>query len=68
MQTIKVGLLGLGTVGAGVVQILQQQAELMAQRLGARLVLAKVATRHPERERDQAHPHVHRVAWRADPA
>jgi homoserine dehydrogenase len=52
MQTIKVGLLGLGTVGAGVVQILQQQAELMAQRLGARLVLAKVATRHPERERD----------------
>jgi len=52
MQTIKVGLLGLGTVGVGVVQILQQQAELMAQRLGARLVLAKVATRHPERERD----------------
>lgn len=58
MQTIKVGLLGLGTVGAGVVQILQQQAELMAQRLGARLVLAKVATRHPERERDVKLPDV----------
>jgi len=58
MQTIKVGLLGLGTVGVGVVQILQQQAELMAQRLGARLVLAKVATRHPERERDVKLPDV----------
>jgi len=58
MQTIKVGLLGLGTVGVGVVQILQQQAELMAQRLGAQLVLAKVATRHPERERDVKLPDV----------
>ena len=58
MQTIKIGLLGLGTVGTGVVQILQQQAELMAQRLGARLVLAKVATRHPERERDVKLPDV----------
>ena len=58
MQTIKVGLLGLGTVGTGVVQILQQQAELMAQRLGARLVLTKVATRHPERERDVKLPDV----------
>lgn len=58
MQTIKIGLLGLGTVGAGVVQILQQQAELMTQRLGARLVLAKVATRHPERERDVKLPDV----------
>ncbi len=52
MQTIKVGLLGLGTVGTGVVQILQQQADLIAQRLGARLELVKVATRSPERERD----------------
>jgi homoserine dehydrogenase len=51
MQTIEVGLIGLGTVGTGVVQILQQQAELIAQRLGARLRLSKVATRHPQRER-----------------
>jgi homoserine dehydrogenase len=51
MQSIQVGLLGLGTVGTGVVQILQRQAALLAQRLGAQLRLAKVATRHPERER-----------------
>ena len=51
MQSIQVGLLGLGTVGTGVVQILQQQSALLAQRLGAQLTLAKVATRRPERQR-----------------
>jgi homoserine dehydrogenase len=51
MQSIQVGLLGLGTVGTGVVHILQQQGALLAQRLGAQLTLAKVATRRPERER-----------------
>jgi homoserine dehydrogenase len=52
MQTIQVGLLGLGNVGTGVVKILQQQADLIAERLGARLLLTRVATRHPERQRD----------------
>ena len=52
MQTIQVGLLGLGNVGVGVTQILQQQAELIAQRLGAQLALKKVATRTPERPRE----------------
>jgi homoserine dehydrogenase len=54
MQTIQVGLLGLGNVGTGVVQILQQQATLMTQRLGAHLALKKVATRTPERPREVA--------------
>lgn len=52
MQTIQIGLLGLGNVGTGVVQILQQQADLIAERLGARLQLTRVATRHPERQRE----------------
>jgi homoserine dehydrogenase len=51
MQTVHIGLIGLGTVGTGVVQILQQQAEQITARLGARLVLQRVATRHPERPR-----------------
>jgi homoserine dehydrogenase len=51
MQTIQIGLIGLGNVGAGVVQILQQQASLIAERLGARLELKRVATRHPDRDR-----------------
>ena len=52
MQTIQVGLLGLGNVGVGVTQILQQQAALISQRLGAQLALKKVATRTPERPRE----------------
>lgn len=51
METIQVGLIGLGNVGQGVVKILQQQAGLIAQRLGARLVLKRVATLHPARPR-----------------
>ncbi len=49
MQTIQVGLLGLGNVGTGVARILQQQAALITQRLGANLALKKVAVRRPER-------------------
>ena len=56
MQTIQVGLLGLGHVGSGVVQILQQQAALITQRLGAQLALKKVATRTPDRPRGVALP------------
>jgi len=52
MQTIQVGLLGLGNVGCGVVHILQRQASLITQRLGAHLALKKVATRTPERPRE----------------
>ena len=52
MQTIQVGLIGLGNVGGGVAAILTQQAELIARRLGARLVLKRAARRHPERPSD----------------
>jgi len=51
MQTVQIGLIGLGTVGTGVVQILQRQADLLATRLGVTLNLKRVATRHPERQR-----------------
>ena len=51
MQTIQIGLIGLGNIGTGVVQILQQQESLIAERLGARLELKRVATQHPDRER-----------------
>ncbi|WP_305041407.1 homoserine dehydrogenase [Geoalkalibacter sp.] len=43
MKEIKAGLIGLGTIGTGVVKIFQKNAELMEKRLGARLRLAKIA-------------------------
>jgi homoserine dehydrogenase len=43
MKEIKVGLIGFGTVGAGVVKILQKNTKLIEKRMGARLVLKRIA-------------------------
>ena len=43
MKDIKAGLIGFGTVGAGVVKLLSENAPLIEQKLGARLTLKKVA-------------------------
>jgi homoserine dehydrogenase len=43
MKAIKVGVMGFGTVGTGVVRLLTEQREMLSQRLGTDLVLAKVA-------------------------
>lgn len=51
MKEIGVGLLGFGTVGAGVVEGLQRNAELLARRAGVRLVLRWIADLDLERDR-----------------
>ncbi len=43
MKTINVGLIGLGTIGTGVARVLQENATVISQRLGARLALKKIA-------------------------
>jgi homoserine dehydrogenase len=43
MREIRIGLLGFGTVGTGMAKILLGNADLIQKRLGARLVLARVA-------------------------
>jgi homoserine dehydrogenase len=43
MKTINLGLIGFGTIGTGVVRLLQESSELIQDRLGAKLVLKKVA-------------------------
>ena len=43
MQDIKIGLLGFGTIGAGVVKLLAKNAALLEEKLGARLSLKKIA-------------------------
>jgi len=40
---IRVGLIGFGTVGAGVVEILTRQADRLTRRLGAPILLSRVA-------------------------
>jgi len=48
LKQIKVGLIGLGTVGSGVAQILVERRRLIKSRLGAELLLARVAEKYPD--------------------
>jgi homoserine dehydrogenase len=48
---LKIGVAGLGTVGAGTLKLLQQQAELLAQRAGRRIVVVAVSARDRRRDR-----------------
>ncbi|MBP2671664.1 MAG: hom [candidate division NC10 bacterium] len=45
MKTINVGLLGLGTVGSGMVKVFQEHVELLDRRVGAKLRIKKIAVR-----------------------
>jgi homoserine dehydrogenase len=52
VNDIRVGLLGLGTVGAGVVKVLQTRAAMLQERTGARLSLAAIADTDLTRPRE----------------
>jgi homoserine dehydrogenase len=51
MKPIRVGLLGCGTVGTGVARLLLEQADLIAERVGARIELRRIADIDLERDR-----------------
>lgn len=52
MESTKVGIVGLGTVGTGVARILTEHAERMSRHAGRPLQLKSVVVRQLERERD----------------
>jgi homoserine dehydrogenase len=43
MPNIRVGILGFGTVGSGVVKLIQENAGLLGKKIGAPLPIAKIA-------------------------
>jgi homoserine dehydrogenase len=49
--TLKVALLGCGTVGGGVVRLVAQNAEPIAARIGAPVEIRRVLVRNPDRPR-----------------
>ncbi len=51
MREVGIGIAGFGTVGGGVLSILQRHARDIESRLGARIVVRRVAIRDPEKER-----------------
>jgi homoserine dehydrogenase len=51
MREIGVGLLGLGNVGSGVVKLLKDNSQAIEARLGARVVVRKIAVQKAEKRR-----------------
>jgi homoserine dehydrogenase len=50
-RPIQIGFLGLGVVGAGAYQTLLDNAEAIAHRVGAPVVVRRIAVAHPDRPR-----------------
>ncbi len=48
---LKIAVAGLGTVGAGTLKLLQDQAEVLAERSGRRLIVTAVSARDRRRDR-----------------
>jgi homoserine dehydrogenase len=65
MQTVKIGLLGCGTVGIGVVRLLTEKSTEYARRCGYKLELARVLVRDLNAPR---HPSLDPALLTVDPA
>lgn len=63
-QPLRLGIAGLGTVGAGVVQILRKQAALLEARTGRPLVISAVSARSRGKDRGV---NLTSYAWEDDP-
>ena len=56
MQPLRVGLIGLGTVGSGVAKVLIEHPERMTHRAGRPLELVRVAVRDVQKPRNVSLP------------
>lgn len=64
LPPLRLGLAGLGTVGIGVVKIVQDHAALIAARTGRQVVISAVSARNPSKSRDAD---LSGYAWDSDP-
>jgi len=51
IREIRIGMLGCGTVGSGVLELLERQAGAMAERYGVRFRVTRIAVRDPDKPR-----------------
>ena len=61
---LRLGLAGLGTVGIGVVKIVQNHADLLAARAGRPVVITAVSARDRNKNREAD---LSAYAWETDP-
>ena len=52
MKKIKIGLLGLGTVGTGVYKLIRMRADVMERTAGARLEIKKILVHNKDKKRE----------------
>jgi homoserine dehydrogenase len=64
LPPLRLGLAGLGTVGIGVVKIVQDHADLIAARTGRRVLISAVSARDAHKKRDAD---LSAYVWEADP-
>ncbi|MDF2557952.1 MAG: homoserine dehydrogenase [Bacillales bacterium] len=57
MRKIKVGLMGLGTVGSGVMQIIEENQRHLQQQIGCPIEVSRVLVRDMKKKRDIVTPH-----------
>lgn len=50
MKAIRVGLLGLGTVGSGVVKIIQDHQDKLMHQIGCPVLIQKVLVSNPDKK------------------
>lgn len=63
-QPLRLGIAGLGTVGAGVVQIIRRQAALLEARTGRAVVISAVSARSRDKDRGV---NLSSYDWESDP-
>ncbi|MCV2864563.1 homoserine dehydrogenase [Defluviimonas sp. WL0075] len=63
-EPLRLGIAGLGTVGIGVVKIVQAHAEMLARRAGRPIAITAVSARDRSRNRDAD---LSGYAWESDP-
>ncbi|WP_417255299.1 homoserine dehydrogenase [Celeribacter halophilus] len=61
---LRLGIAGLGTVGVGVIKIIQRKANLLAQRTGRPVVISAVSARSRDKDRGVT---ISGYAWEDDP-
>lgn len=64
MEPLRIGLIGLGTVGGGLFRLLSQNADLIAARAGRRVAITAVSARSRKADRGFDHS---AAAWEDDP-
>ncbi len=63
-EPLRLGIAGLGTVGTGVVKIVQRQARMLADRSGRRIEISAVSARSRDKDRGVR---IDDYAWEDDP-